>query len=63
MAIVTHAPDGGMFDHALCEEPTGDTALCEADVTCSDCAYGVEQADEALIARLKRRGFRFDWHM
>ena len=57
---VTHAPDGGMFDHAVCEEPTGDTVFSEAEVTCIDCACKVEQADQILVARLERRGFRFD---
>lgn len=40
-----HATDGGMFGHALCEEPTGDTAR-DSDATCQDCLDLLEDIAE-----------------
>lgn len=52
-----HAPDGGIFGHALCEEPTGDTTIWEHDVTCSDCLDLLEVSEQSwaqLTAELDR---------
>lgn len=55
--MMIHAIDGGMFGHALCEEPAGDTANHEGDVTCSDCLDLVESADQDLMGRLYAAGW------
>lgn len=52
-----HAPDGGVFGHALCQEPTGDVSHRERDVTCGDCLDLVDNADQALTIRLRRAGW------
>lgn len=57
MATVIHAIDSGIFNAALCEEPTGDSSARERDVTCGDCLDLVETADQTLLLRLKRRGW------
>jgi len=57
MAALIHAIDGGMFGHALCEEPTGDSTTYERDVTCSDCLDIIEEGDQVLAARLQRVGW------
>lgn len=57
MSTVIHAIDGGMFGHALCEEPTGDSTTFERDVTCGECCDLVEAADQSLLARLQRAGW------
>jgi hypothetical protein len=36
-----------MFDHALCEEPTGDKAFYEDDVDCADCLDLLESGEAA----------------
>lgn len=58
MSTQIHAIDGGMFGHALCEEPTGDSTTYERDVTCSDCLDLLEsEMDSDLLLRLRRRGW------
>lgn len=57
MSTVIHAIDGGIFGHALCEEPTGDTTAWERDVTCSECLDLVEQAEPELLIRMCERGW------
>jgi hypothetical protein len=52
-----HAIDGGMFGHALCEEPTGDSTTYERDVTCSDCLDLIETMEPGQAARLRRAGW------
>jgi hypothetical protein len=57
MATEIHAIDGGMFGHALCEEPTGDTTDYERDVTCGDCLDLLDDLDEDHRDRLRQRGW------
>lgn len=66
MAPVVHAPDGGTFGHALCENPQGDVTDDERDVTCGDCLDVLEAPaghPEALSAqrrdRMRKHGFTF----
>lgn len=54
---VIHAPDGGMFMHALREEPTGDVSPRERDVTCIDCLNLVDTAGQELMLKLNRAGW------
>lgn len=56
-APLIHAIDGGMFGHALCEEPTGDSTDYERDVTCSECLDLIERAKPELIQRMCRQGW------
>lgn len=56
-ASVIHAIDGGIFNHALCEEPTGDSTTYESDVTCSECLDLIDEADPDLMLRMRRRGW------
>lgn len=61
-APVTHAIDGGIFGHALCEEPTGDTATSERDVDCGECLDLIDALDftdptDETAARLTAAGW------
>jgi hypothetical protein len=60
MTTQIHAIDGGIFDHALCEEPTGDSTIYERDVTCLDCLDILESVDFDA-RRLLRRGWTPSW--
>lgn len=57
MSVKIHAIDGGIFGHALCEEPTGDSTDYERDVTCSDCLDLLEQIDPELLIRMCKHGW------
>lgn len=58
MRTEIHAIDGGMFGHALCEEPTGDSTTYERDVTCVDCLDQIEDGiDPEQLDRMLKRGW------
>ncbi|SHX98371.1 Uncharacterised protein [Mycobacteroides abscessus subsp. abscessus] len=46
--IVVHAPDGGWIPGSLCQEPTGDLSIYEADVTCLDCLDVLEESNQTF---------------
>ena len=54
-----HAPDGGSFGHALCENPRGDVTEYERDVDCGECLDALERADVGLLQRMRKHGFQF----
>ena len=51
--ILVHAPDGGIFRRALCENPEGDVTDYEQDVDCSDCLDTLEEAEPDLRSRMR----------
>jgi hypothetical protein len=54
-----HAPDGGAFAHALCENPSGDINDYERYVDCPECLDALDAADVGLRQRLRKHGFHF----
>lgn len=69
MNTAVHAPDGGRLDHALCEETDCVIVGDEADVTCPECLYqldelrheiGTSPRSEERFARLVGCGFDVD---